>query len=105
MIQRKATSSFRATIVSIYSSIGNLLYFIVSLVFTLFSASLSVSLISMLIFSIVIVIGFACLVRNNRNGQKKEEEKNPFLPIFKRKEKERLVILCGFLRSYKCYNY
>lgn len=75
MIQRKATSNLRATIVSIYSSIGNLLYFIVSLVFTLFNTTLSVSLISMLILSIVIIIGFAGLVRNNRNGQKKKEEK------------------------------
>lgn len=75
MIQRKATSDLRATIVSIYSSIGNLLYFIVSLVFILFNTSLSDSLISMLILSTVIIIGFAVLVRNNRNGQNKEKEK------------------------------
>ena len=69
MIQRKATSNLRATIVSIYSSIGNLLYFIVSLVFTLLSASLSLSLLSMLILSVIIVIGFAILVWTNHNGK------------------------------------
>jgi hypothetical protein len=36
----------------------------------------------MLILSIVIIIGFAGLVRNNRNGKKRKRKNNPFLLIY-----------------------
>ena len=73
MIQRKATSEQRATLISIYSSIGNLLYFFISLGYTLTNVSLTNALLSMMIMTIASVVLYAVLVRNNRNGKKKEE--------------------------------
>jgi MFS family permease len=74
MIQRKATSEQRATLISIYSSLGNLFYFVISLGYTLSNVSLDNALLSMLIGTIAAIILYAGLVQNNRNGQKKEEE-------------------------------
>ena len=76
MIQRKASSDLRATLVSVYSSIGNLIYFIVSLIFTIYSLSIANSLLSMLVFSIVIVVFFAVLVWTNHNGNGTKKEAN-----------------------------
>ncbi len=76
MIQRKASSEQRATLISIYSSLGNLLYFIASVFFTIYHVSIDNSLLSMLILSGVILIIYCLLVRSNRNGiknRKKEE--------------------------------
>jgi len=75
MIQRKASSDQRATLVSIYSSIGNLIYFISSVFYSLYNVSIDDSLISMLIMSGVLLLFYIILVRNNRNGQKTEKKK------------------------------
>ena len=75
MIQRKASSNQRATLVSIYSSIGNLLYFIASVFYTLYNVSIDNSLLSMLIMSGILLPIYIVLVRSNRNGNKKEKEK------------------------------
>lgn len=75
MIQRKASSDQRATLVSIYSSIGNLIYFVASVFYTLYNVSLDNSLLSMLIMSGVLLPIYIVLVRSNRNGIKKEKEK------------------------------
>lgn len=84
MIQRKASSSLRATIVSIYSSIGNLLYFIVSLTFTLLSVSMSTSLLSMSVFSLAIILVYSILVWSNHNGKSTYIEPIPNFDLIKK---------------------
>ncbi len=74
MIQRKATSEQRATLISIYSSLGNLLYFIASVFYNLYTVSLDNSLISVLVLSLVFLVIYSTLIRSNRNGIKKIKE-------------------------------
>ena len=81
MIQRKASSEQRATLVSIYSSIGNLLYFIASIFYTVYNLSIDNSLLSMLILSVVLLVAYALLVRSNRNGYKMKKEKDKEITI------------------------
>ncbi|MHA1397715.1 MAG: MFS transporter [Candidatus Heimdallarchaeaceae archaeon] len=69
MIQRKAKSELRATLLSIYSAIGNMLYFITSIIFTLLDLSMKETLLVMLMFSIVIFCSFIYLVAK-KNGKK-----------------------------------
>ncbi|MHA1685126.1 MAG: hypothetical protein ACTSYD_01835, partial [Candidatus Heimdallarchaeaceae archaeon] len=59
----------RATLLSIYSAIGNMLYFITSIIFTLLDLSMKETLLVMLMFSIVIFCSFIYLVAK-KNGKK-----------------------------------
>ncbi|MCK4844740.1 MAG: MFS transporter [Candidatus Heimdallarchaeota archaeon] len=74
IIQRKASSDSRATLVSLYSSIGSLVYFPISLIFTLYNVSLDNSLMIMLPFSIILTVLFTVLVWTNHNGKGKKQE-------------------------------
>ncbi|MHA1685794.1 MAG: hypothetical protein ACTSYD_05210 [Candidatus Heimdallarchaeaceae archaeon] len=69
IVQRESSSDIRATLSSLYSSIGSLLYFPVSALFVILNLSMGTVLLSMLILSIILTLGFAYLVYLKRNGK------------------------------------
>ncbi len=69
ILQSNATSSQRATLVSLYSSIGNLLYFIVSIIYTIVNLDYENTLLSVVLFSLLLTMLYITTIQIQKKQQ------------------------------------